>query len=86
MNAGYTDDARADEAEDWLLEAMSIMHASSGFPRPALYMNYASGNEGFGAMYGYDKWRQEKLKKLKKEWDPHCVFSWFNPIPIECQP
>ncbi|KAI5845571.1 hypothetical protein DFP73DRAFT_395574 [Morchella snyderi] len=86
MNAGYTDDARADEAEDWLLEAMAIMHASSGFPRPALYMNYASGTEGFGAMYGYDKWRQEKLKKLKKEWDPHCVFSWFNPIPIECQP
>ncbi|RPB10764.1 FAD-binding domain-containing protein [Morchella conica CCBAS932] len=57
-------------ADDWVNEIMAILHADSGFDRPAVYMNYAKGTEGFGAVYGYEKWRQAKLKDLKRKWDP----------------
>ncbi|KAI5843790.1 hypothetical protein DFP73DRAFT_550267 [Morchella snyderi] len=85
LNAGYTDAALDDAAADWLADVMAIMHAGSGFPEPAVYMNYASGLEGPGAMYGYEEWRQRKLQHLKRKWDPRCVFSGYNPIPIECE-
>ncbi|RPB14059.1 FAD-binding domain-containing protein [Morchella conica CCBAS932] len=85
LDAVYTDASLDDAANHWLAETMAILHADSGFPRPAVYMNYASGLEGFGAAYGYEKWRQRKLKDLKREWDPRCVFSGYNPIPIDCE-
>ncbi|KAK8057135.1 FAD-binding domain-containing protein [Apiospora saccharicola] len=44
------------------------------------YVNYASGDEGLEAVYGYDQWRLEKLRRLKKAWDPKGRMDFYNPI------
>lgn len=51
----------------------------SGRPLNA-YVNYAAGEEGLGAVYGYDSWRLEKLRRLKTEYDPEGRFNFYNPI------
>ncbi|KAL8814431.1 MAG: hypothetical protein Q9223_006341 [Gallowayella weberi] len=55
--------------------------ARSSFQRPLnTYINHAYGDESMEMMYGYEKWRLGKLKKLKREWDPRGAFGWFHPI------
>ncbi|KAK1774772.1 hypothetical protein QBC45DRAFT_424029 [Copromyces sp. CBS 386.78] len=44
------------------------------------YVNYAKGSESQQAMYGYESWRQERLKQLKKKYDPKGRFSFYAPI------
>jgi hypothetical protein len=44
------------------------------------YVNYAHGDESLEAIYGYDSWRLEKLRSLKKEYDPHGRFNFYAPI------
>ncbi|KAK8006843.1 hypothetical protein PG989_000833 [Apiospora arundinis] len=44
------------------------------------YVNYASGDEGLEAIYGYDQWRLEKLRRLKQIWDPKGRMDFYNPI------
>ncbi|KAI5837100.1 hypothetical protein DFP73DRAFT_569399 [Morchella snyderi] len=85
LGVSYQDDTLDTAADAWINESMAILHADSGFDRPAVYMNYAKGTEGFGAIYGYERWRQAKLRDLKKKWDPGCMFSGYNPIPIYCK-
>ncbi|TGO81081.1 hypothetical protein BPOR_1368g00010 [Botrytis porri] len=34
------------------------------------YVNYADGDESLQAIYGWETWRWEKLKKLKAQWEP----------------
>ncbi|KAL8951392.1 MAG: hypothetical protein Q9222_002642 [Ikaeria aurantiellina] len=45
------------------------------------YSNYANGDETLEQIYGYEPWRLEKLKRLKRKWDPTGSFRYFNPIP-----
>ncbi|KAL3467814.1 hypothetical protein BJX64DRAFT_299098 [Aspergillus heterothallicus] len=45
------------------------------------YVNYAAGNEGPKSWYGYEPWRQERLSKLKRKYDPEGKFSYYAPIP-----
>ncbi|KAF2660766.1 FAD binding domain-containing protein [Lophiostoma macrostomum CBS 122681] len=47
------------------------------------YVNYANGDEGNGATYGYDSWRLQKLQRVKRLYDPTGKFSLFEPIEIE---
>lgn len=44
------------------------------------YVNYARGDESLEAVYGYDKWRLEKLRRLKAEYDRAHQFDFFAPI------
>ena len=44
------------------------------------YVNYAFGDESLGQLYGYEQWRQEKLKALKKAYDPNNAFGFYVPI------
>lgn len=67
-------------AAEWLGSAMGVLHAKSGFERPAVYLNYASAEE-LGAIFGYEEWRMEKLKGLKRKWDPEGMFDAYHPIP-----
>ncbi|KAH6888453.1 hypothetical protein B0T10DRAFT_405689 [Thelonectria olida] len=46
------------------------------------YVNYALGSEGFGEIYGNEKWRQERLVALKHKYDPKGVFAYHHPIPL----
>ena len=44
------------------------------------YVNYANGKETVEQVYGYEAWRQQKLKALKKKYDPENRFRFYNPI------
>jgi Berberine and berberine like len=44
------------------------------------YPNYAYGDETLAQLFGYDTWRLERLKALKKKWDPSGKFNFYNPI------
>ena len=44
------------------------------------YVNYAFGDETVRETYGYEEWRVEKLKKLKKLWDPRNEFGYYVPL------
>lgn len=44
------------------------------------YVNYANGDEGLEAMYGYEGWRLDRLRALKGDYDPLGRFSWYAPI------
>ena len=44
------------------------------------YVNYARGDESVEEVYGYEPWRLEKLRRLKKEYDPYERFNFFAPI------
>ena len=43
-------------------------------------VNYANGDETLEEMYGHEGWRLEKLRRLKKEWDPENRFGFYAPI------
>ena len=57
-----------------------ILHKGSGREELHAYINYAFGNESPQNWYGYEPWRQGRLKELKKKYDPKGVFSFFAPI------
>lgn len=80
--AMYNDVGLDGPAAEWLRGSAEVLHAQSGFAKPAVYMNYANGWEGTGASYGYEEWRVEKLRELKRRWDPEGMFSAFHPIPL----
>jgi hypothetical protein len=44
------------------------------------YVNYALGTESQEALYGYEPWRLEKMRRLKREFDPNGKFSFYNGI------
>ncbi|KAF1941720.1 FAD-binding domain-containing protein [Clathrospora elynae] len=44
------------------------------------YVNYARGDESMEELYGYEPWRLEKLRRLKKKYDPHGRFNFYAPI------
>ena len=44
------------------------------------YINYAHGDEPLEAIYGYEPWRLERLRSLKKQYDPDFRFKFYNPI------
>lgn len=56
----------------------AVVHGSGG--KLHAYVNYAHGDEGLQAMYGYEEWRVKRLRELKKAWDPLNRFGWYAPI------
>ena len=44
------------------------------------YTNYAYGDESLESIYGYEPWRLQRLRALKKKWDPKGKFNFYNPI------
>lgn len=46
----------------------------------AAYVNYAYGDETPAAWYGSETWRGERLRALKREFDPEGRFSFYAPI------
>lgn len=57
-----------------------IVYRGTGRNELHAYVNYAFGNEEKKQMYGYEQWRQDKLKALKNKYDPDRKFSFYAPI------
>ncbi|EHL00888.1 hypothetical protein M7I_3281 [Glarea lozoyensis 74030] len=58
----------------------SILHEGAGGGELHTYVNYAFGNETLENMYGYGKWRLERLRGLKRAYDPFGRFNYYAPI------
>lgn len=67
-------------AIDWVTENQKFWNEGQPTRKPTAYVNYASGRESLEAMYGYEPWRLERLRKLKAKYDPEGRFSYYNPI------
>lgn len=66
--------------DDWKREFIRV----SGYGRLQQYVNYGNTTSTLPdppeALYGYDPWRLEKLRGLKKQYDPENVFRWYQPL------
>lgn len=71
---------RDKEAEGLGNRLRGILHKASGRDDLHAYVNYAYGTESSKECYGPEKWRQDKLKELKKKYDPNGRFSFYAPI------
>lgn len=78
-NANASLDHTAIEVGDALRR---ILLEGSGREELHAYVNFAAGDEAPEQIYGYEEWRLDKLKELKKKYDPERRFSYFAPIPI----
>jgi hypothetical protein len=58
----------------------SMVEALRGKHKLQAYVNYAAGFESQEALYGYDEWRLQKLRRLKREYDPENRFRFYAPI------
>lgn len=79
----YEPDPKLDaKAQAFGKAVQRILQAGTGRPMEELhtYVNYAHGDEGPESWYGFDSWRLEKLRGLKREWDPENKFRYFAPI------
>ncbi|KAF2105025.1 FAD/FMN-dependent oxygenase/oxidase [Rhizodiscina lignyota] len=56
----------------------------SGYGRLQQYVNYGNSTstkqDPPEALYGYEPWRLEKLRALKRKYDPTNVFRWYQPL------
>lgn len=59
-----------------------LMHAGQPGRRLNVYVNYAFGDETQEQVYGYEPWRLQRLRELKKKYDPQGRFNFYEPIKI----
>lgn len=56
----------------------------SGYGRLQQYVNYGNTTSTMEdppeALYGYEPWRLQKLRALKRKYDPENVFRWYQPL------
>ncbi|KAH6848033.1 hypothetical protein B0I37DRAFT_376488 [Chaetomium sp. MPI-CAGE-AT-0009] len=74
------DDPLIPFARKWRDQTVALWNAGQPNRRPTTYVNYAAGYEPLEARYGHEAWRLEKLRKLKRQYDPENRFAWYNPI------
>jgi len=46
------------------------------------YVNYAHGEESRQSIYGYEAWRLQRLRQLKRKYDPQGKFNFYVPIDV----
>lgn len=60
---------------------------TSGYGRLQQYVNYGNTTSTMRdppeALYGYEQWRLEKLRRMKHIYDPDNVFRWYQPLVEE---
>lgn len=69
------------KAISWVKKTVQLFHDGDE-PGRALttYVNYALGDEPAEQMYGHEPWRLQRLRALKKKYDPNNRFGYYNPI------
>ncbi|RKK85675.1 hypothetical protein BFJ68_g17221 [Fusarium oxysporum] len=67
-------------AADLGIGLRNILHKASSKEEMGVYVNYAFGDENAKQLYGNEAWRQQKLRGLKKKYDPKGKFSFFGPV------
>lgn len=76
----YAANASLDAVADDILDRIRAAFVKGSGSELVAYVNYARGDESIEAVYGYEPWRLEKLRRLKKEYDPFGRFNFYAPI------
>lgn len=63
-----------------LKAAREFQQAIRNEEEPHSYVNYAIGGEPMEEVYGRDAERIQKLRTLKRKWDPSNKFGFYAPI------
>lgn len=84
VSATYTDSGLADAANAYgkMQRAAFNKVEAGGYEELRIYQNYAYGDEDPRSYYGYEAWRLEKLKSVKKRYDPNNVFRGYHDVPV----
>lgn len=59
-----------------------LLQSASAADGLQVYVNYALGTESNAVVYGKERWRQVRLRELKKRFDPKGVFNAYNPLVL----
>jgi len=78
-SAVYTDGSLTPQAHAFGKVFQKKMGAVNDKDKPIVYANFAVGNETVETLYGNGA-RLEKLRALKKQYDPQGVFNHYIPI------
>ncbi|KAI4174451.1 MAG: hypothetical protein LQ348_006376 [Seirophora lacunosa] len=76
----FFDQSEEDHARQAGSEMRRVLLEGSGSGKLNAYVNYVSEGESLQEIYGHEPWRIEKLKELKKRYDPKRRFGYFAPI------
>ncbi|KAL4998573.1 hypothetical protein BDV10DRAFT_201248 [Aspergillus recurvatus] len=74
----YSDPSLDSTINPWMRDVRARFQATSGYDELHAYTNFAQGDEGPAAWYGSAK--TERLKELKRKWDPNGLFGYHNPV------
>jgi hypothetical protein len=86
IEAAYKNPVDEDLIDAWLSEQQDSFIKTSGYGRLQQYVNYGHGSKDPPeALYGYEPWRLEKLRRLKKEYDPEGWFNGYQPFVDEAE-
>ncbi|RYP66672.1 hypothetical protein DL771_007671 [Monosporascus sp. 5C6A] len=82
LQTTYSDESVAPAADAWVRSWRDRVARPehSGYDNQAVYVNYAHGDESLEAMYGYEPWRLQRLRSLKRRYDPHGFFNHYNSV------
>ena len=72
--------AITDEAARLGNRLREILHRASDRREIRAYVNYSYGTESQIQLYGDERWRQQRLRALKRKFDPKGKFSFYAPI------
>lgn len=67
-------------AQEWAAEVRDQWNNGQPGRLANAYVNYANGFESVENHYGHEPWRIPRLRNLKRRYDPHNRFRFFNPI------
>lgn len=79
-NGGQRNKTLDAQAAKWGEKIRDAAYGSISTSTRSAYVNYAKGSESMQQMYGYESWRVERLKQLKRKYDPRGRFSFYAPI------
>jgi hypothetical protein len=86
IEAAYKSPVDEELIDEWLSTQQDKFIETSGYGRLQQYVNYGHGSKDPPeALYGYEPWRLEKLRKLKKELDPEGWFNGYQPLLEESE-
>ncbi|KAF4624419.1 hypothetical protein G7Y89_g13752 [Cudoniella acicularis] len=81
IEAAYKNPVDEELIDEWLSKQQDTFVATSGYGRLQQYVNYGHGSKDPPeALYGYEPWRLEKLRRLKNEFDPEGWFNGYQPF------
>ncbi|KAL8990450.1 MAG: hypothetical protein Q9177_000900 [Variospora cf. flavescens] len=66
----------------WARKIRDLMHTGQPGRKLNAYVNYAFGDETQEMVYGHEPWRLERLRGLKRKYDPRGEFNFYEPIKV----